>query len=175
MVENLKLYISREEIARAVQRLAGELDQVYFHRTPVLVGVLKGGFIFLADLVREMRAPLAGVELVQAVSYGAGQVSSGRASISRGVPREAVQGRDVVLVEDIIDTGITTSRVLDHLKRHGPASLEVCALLDKPARRRVAVQPRFVGFTIPDRFVVGYGLDLDQKYRQLPDIYTLEE
>ena len=175
MSRKLKPYLSREQIAAAVSRLAGELDQAYSQRPPVAVGVLKGGFIFLADLVRQMKTPLRSIELVQVSSYGAGTVSSGRAYISRGAPRQAVRGQDVVLVEDIIDTGITTSLVLAYLRRSQPASVAVCALLDKPARRRVAVTPRFVGFTIPDKFVVGYGLDLNQEYRQLPDLYTVEE
>lgn len=175
MSGNLTLYISQEQIAAAVKGLARELDQEYSRCTPVAVGVLKGGLIFLADLVREMKTPLAGIELVQAASYGARMHSSGRAAIAKGVRRESVKGRDVILVEDIIDTGITTTAVMKHLQRHRPASVQVCALLDKPSRRLVAVNPNFVGFMIPDRFVVGYGMDLDQRYRELPEIYTLSE
>ena len=175
MDHNLTLYLSQGEIADAVRRLAGELDQEYYRSDPVLVGVMKGAFIFLADLVRQMKTPLGRVELVHVSSYGPGRTTSGRARMVKSTPRESIQGQHVVLVEDIVDTGITTSTVLKHLCRYRPASVEVCVLLDKPARRQVEVNPRFVGFTIPDRFVVGYGLDLDQRYRQLPDIYTVDE
>ena len=175
MDHNLTLLLSRDDIAAAVKRLAQELDKEYQQRELVVVAVMKGAFIFLADLVRQMKTPLRRMELVQAASYGPGTVSPGRVSILKDVPREAIQGQEVVLVEDIIDTGITTATILRHLCRHRPASLEVCTLLDKPSRRQTEVMPRFVGFTIPDRFVVGYGLDLDQRYRQLPDIYVLDE
>ena len=122
-----------------------------------------------------LNTPLPRIELAQVSSYSTGKVTSGRARMIKRIPREAIRGQDVILVEDIIDTGITTSTVLKHLSRHRPASLEVCTLLDKPARRLAEVSPRFVGFTIPDCFVVGYGLDLDQRYRELPDIYTVGE
>jgi hypoxanthine phosphoribosyltransferase len=175
MDHNLTLYLPQEKIAAAVKRLAEELDQEYRHRSPVAVGVMKGALVFLADLVRQLNIPLRGIELVQVSSYGAGSVTSGRARMIKSMPEGVIQGQDVILVEDIIDTGITTSTVLKHLCRHRPASLEVCTLLDKPARRIAEVSPRFVGFTIPDCFVVGYGLDLDQRYRELPDIYTVDE
>jgi hypoxanthine phosphoribosyltransferase len=175
MDHNLTLYLPQEKIAATVKRLAEELDQEYHHRGPVLVGVMKGAFVFLADLVRQMDTPLRRIELVHVSSYGAGRVSPGQARMIKSVPRDAIQGQDVILVEDIVDTGITTSIVLEHLCLYHPASLEVCTLLDKPARRLAEVSPRFVGFTIPDCFVVGYGLDLDQRYRELPDIYTVDE
>jgi hypoxanthine phosphoribosyltransferase len=175
MDHNLTLYLAQEKIAAAVKRLAEELDQEYHHRSPVVVGVMKGAFVFLADLVRQINTPLGRIELVHVSSYGASRLNPGRARMIKSMPREVIQGQDVILVEDIIDTGITTSTVLKHLYRHRPASLEVCTLLDKPARRLAEVSPRFVGFTIPDCFVVGYGLDLDQRYRELPDIYTVDE
>ena len=175
MDANLTPFLSREEIAAAVRRLAGELDRDYAGQPPVLVGILKGGFMFLADLAREMQTPLRGIEFMRVASYGSGTVSSGRPRVVKGVPREMIAGQPVVVVEDIIDTGITTSAVLRYLRRHRPASLEVCVLLDKPSRRQVEVDGRYGGFAIPDRFVVGYGLDLDQRYRELPAIYVVGE
>lgn len=165
----------KTEVAGAVQRLAGQLDHDYRNRSPVLVGVLKGSFIFLADLVRQMKTPLQSIEFLRISSYGASTVSSGEAKISLELPPSSILGLDVVVVEDIVDTGITTSAALSYLKGHRPASVSLCALLDKPSRRQVSVQVDYVGLTVPDRFIVGYGIDLDQKYRQLPAIYTLEE
>jgi hypoxanthine phosphoribosyltransferase len=172
---NLTRFLSQEEITKAVKRLAGELDLEYRHRSPVVVGVLKGSFVFLADLVRQMKIPLASIEMIQVSSYGSGTVTSGRPRIIKGVPREVISGQDIIVVEDIVDTGASVMSILNYLKRFHPASIAVCALLDKPARREVGFTPQFVGFTIPDRFVVGYGLDLDQRYRELPEIYTLKQ
>jgi len=175
METNLIPLISQDEIAAAVERLAAELDRDYRRRPPLLVGVLKGGFIFLADLIRRMKTPLTGVEFLRVSSYGSARISSGKARVLMGVPRQVIQGRDVIVVEDIIDTGLTTTAVLRYLLRRHPATLRVCTLLDKPARRRTPVQVDYVGITVPDRFLVGYGLDLGERYRQLPDIYTLED
>ncbi len=174
MDANLTPFLSKEQIAVAVQRLAGELDQDYGGRSPLIVGVLKGGFIFTADLVRQLRTRLRGIEFMQVTSYGSGMVSSGRPRVVKGIAAELIVGQHVVVVEDIVDTGITTSAVSRYLRRHRPASLEVCALLDKPARRQIGIDIRYVGISIPDRFVVGYGLDLDQRFRELPEIYVVE-
>ena len=169
------LLFSREELAAAIKRLAQELDRDYRHRCPVVVGILKGAFVFLADLVRQMETSLRSIEFLRLSSYGPGTVSSGRARVVMGLPAQAVAGQDVIIVEDIVDTGITTAAALRYLRRLRPASLKVCSLLDKPSRRRVAVPVDYLGFTVPDRFLVGYGIDLDQRYRQLPEIYYLEE
>ena len=174
MGQVLTPWIAEEEIASAVSRLARELDEVDWGPGLVLVGVLTGSFVFLADLVRQMETPVHRIDFIKAESYGAGQDSSGAVKILYGPAAEAVLGHPVVVVEDIIDTGITTTAVLEHLERLEPASLEVCALLDKPSRRRVDARARFVGITIPDRFVVGYGMDLGQRYRQLPGIHYIE-
>lgn len=167
--------ISQEELAATIKRLAAELDRDYRQRSPVLVGVLKGAFIFLADLVRCMETPLRSIEFLRLASYGSATESSGRARVVVGLPSGVVMGQHVILVEDIVDTGITTATALRYLRRLRPASLKVCALLDKPARRRVLLTIDYLGLTVPDRFLVGYGLDLDQQYRQLPEIYALEE
>ncbi len=173
MKQSLTPWLSPEEIAAAVGRLAAELDRDYRGRSPALVGVLNGGFIFTADLVRQMHTGIRRVEFVKAASYGSGQTSSGKARIEKGLPAEAVRGQHVVIVEDIVDTGITTAAVRRYLGRHRPASLEICALLDKPSRRVTEVPIKYVGVSIPDRFVVGYGMDLDHRFRELPGIYEV--
>ena len=171
----LVLWFDEMEIAGAVQRLADQLDHDYRNRSPVMVGVLKGSFIFLADLVRRMKTPLQSIEFLRISSYGSSTVSSGEAKISLELPPSSVLGLDVVVVEDIVDTGITTSAALNYLRGHRPASVRLCALLDKPSRRQVTVEVDYAGLVVPDQFIVGYGIDLDQKYRQLPAIYALEE
>lgn len=169
------LLFSRKELATGVKRLAQELDRDYRHRYPIVVGILKGAFVFLTDLVQQMETPLRSIEFLRLSSYGPGTVSSGRARVVMGLPVQVIEGQEVIMVEDIVDTGITTAAALRYLRRLRPASLKVCALLDKPSRRRVAVAIDYLGFTVPDRFLVGYGIDLDQRYRQLPEIYYLEE
>ena len=172
---DLTLLISPGDIAVAVNRLAQELDRDYAQSPPVLLGILKGAFVFLADLGRQMSVPIQSFEFMRVASYGADQTTSGEPVILLDVPEQAVSGRHVLLVEDIVDTGLTTTTVLDHLREFGPHSIRVCALLDKPSRRLREVRPDYVGFTIPDRFVVGYGLDFDQRYRELPGIYVLSQ
>jgi hypoxanthine phosphoribosyltransferase len=164
--------LSREQIAHGVEQLAEGVRSDYRGKCPLLVGVLKGSFIFLADLVRELNMPLT-VEFVQVRSYQHTS-STGKVKISSGAPLQ-VRGRHVLVVEDIVDTGTTVARVREWLQKDGPASLRLCALLDNPSRRRVPVQIDYLGFTVPDRFVVGYGLDLDQQYRYLADVYIVEE
>ena len=174
MVERLEPFLSGQDIAGLVARLAGEIDRDYRGRSLALVGVLRGGFVFLADLARQLETPVGRVDFVRVESYGDGMVGSGRPRIVQGVPRDSIVGRDVVVVEDIVDTGATTAAVLRYLRRSRPASLKLCSLLDKPSRRQVRVEADYVGMAIPDRFVVGYGLDLDQRYRDLPGIWVVE-
>jgi hypoxanthine phosphoribosyltransferase len=164
--------LSREQIVHGVERLAEVVRNDYRGKCPLLVAVLKGSFIFLADLVREVNMPLT-VEFVQAQSYQH-TASTGKVKISSGAPIP-VRGRHMLVVEDIVDTGTTAAHLIELLQKDGPASLRLCALLDKPSRRRMPVQIDYLGFTVPDRFVVGYGLDLDQQYRYLPDVYIVEE
>jgi hypoxanthine phosphoribosyltransferase len=167
--------ITQATIAAAVQRLAQEIDRDYEGCSPLLIGILKGSFIFLADLVRAMQVPIRDVEFMRFSSYGSSTTSSGQAQMQMGVAAETIVNQDVIVVEDIIDTGITTTTALTILRQYHPASLKLCALLDKPARRRQPVQIDYLGFTIPDRFIVGYGIDFNQQYRQLPAIYGLDE
>ena len=163
-----------EQIADRVAAIAGKIDHDYASNPPVLVGALKGSFIFLADLVRQMKSP-AEIEFMRLSSYNAGTESSGHVRVAWGPGVEAIKDRPVIVVEDIVDTGLTTSAALGHLRRKRPASLRVCTLLDRPERRRTELTADYVGFTFSGRFVVGYGLDLDQRYRGLPGIYGLEQ
>ena len=174
MSKNLIHLISQAEIITNVRRLALELDRDYRDRSLVMVGILKGSFIFLADLVRELSIPIDNIEFIGLSSYGSSMVSSGQAQITMSLLPQAIAGKDVVLVEDLVDTGITTDTALSYLQNSQPASLRLCALLDKPARRQIPVKIDYLGFTVMDLFIVGYGIDFDQKYRQLPDIYYLE-
>lgn len=168
----LTQYLSREEIAAGVRRLAAQICKDYQGRDPLLVGVLRGAFVFMADLVRELDMTV-GIEFVACESYRSGTESSGHVKLTRdvGVP---IAGRHVLLVEDIVDTGRTTAYMLEHLKAKGAASVKLCALLDKPTRRVVPVTIDYLGFTVPDRFLVGYGLDVDQQFRHLPAIFSVE-
>jgi hypoxanthine phosphoribosyltransferase len=169
----LKILISRGEIAKAVDRLASQINRDYQGKQPLLIGVLKGSFVFMADLIRQLDLPLE-LDFIRLSSYGAAKESSGKVRVVQGV-KTPIKGRDVLVVEDIVDTGITTFFLLDYLKKKKPASLKLCALTDKPSRRRVPVPIDYLGFTVPDEFIVGYGLDLDQRFRNLPDIYALED
>ena len=136
------------------------------------MGTLRGSFVFMADLVRQINLPLT-VDFLSASSYGSGTESSGQVKLKLDLADD-ISGRDVLIIEDIVDSGNTLSKLLPELQKRGPASLKVCALLDKPERRVLPFQANYVGFTIPDAFVVGYGLDFDQHYRQLPYIGVLK-
>ena len=163
----------RAEIETAVGRLASEITRDYHDKNPLLLGILKGVFVFMADLVRLLDFPLE-VEFIRLSSYGSGRQTSGKVKVVQGL-RSPIEGRDVLVVEDIVDTGLTIAFLLDYLRKKKPASLRLCSLTDKPSRRQVLVAIDYMGFTVPDRFLVGYGLDFDEKFRNLPDIYVLEE
>ena len=167
-----KVLLSRQEIAATVKRLAVEIKRDYRDKNPVLIGVLKGSLIFMADLVRFLDFPLT-VEFVTLSSYGKGTESSGKIKMVHGL-RCSVSGQNVLVVEDIVDSGITSAFLLEYLRKKKPATLKMCALLDKPARRRVPVNIDYLGLTVPDKFLVGYGLDWDEKFRNLPDICSIE-
>ena len=167
-----KVLITREEIARAVARLANQINRDYQGKRPLLIGILKGCFVFLADLIRQLDLPLE-IDFVKLSSYGSGKETLGKVRVVQGL-RKSVRGRDVLVIEDIVDTGITISFLLDYLREKKPASLKLCALTEKPSRRRVPVSIDYLGFVLPDKFVVGYGLDLDEKFRYLPEICTIE-
>jgi hypoxanthine phosphoribosyltransferase len=169
----LRCLFPRAEIEDAVSRLAAEITRDYHDKNPLLLGVLKGSFIFMADLVRLLDFPLE-LEFIRLSSYGSGRQTSGRVKVVQGL-RSAVKGRDVLVVEDIVDTGITIAFLLDYLKKKRPASLRLCSLTDKPSRRQVPVKIDYLGFTVPNKFLVGYGLDFDEAFRYLPDICFIEE
>ena len=168
----LKLLFSREEIEATVARLAAEISRDYRSHCPLLVGVLKGSFMFIADLIRLLDFPLE-VEFIQLSSYGRGRESSGKVEVVQGLG-SSVKGREVLIIEDIVDTGRTTAFILDYLRQKKPASLKLCSLTDKPARRQIPVIIDYLGFTIPNKFIVGYGIDWDEKFRYLPDIFYIE-
>jgi hypoxanthine phosphoribosyltransferase len=170
---NLSVIISRAEIETRLVAMAAEIRREYADRRPVLLVVLKGAFIFAADLMRRLNIPLE-VDFLRVSSYGDGTESSGDVSLEYG-QGFSLSGRHVLLIEDIVDTGLTLEAVCAVLSREEPASLRVCALLDKPARRRVAVQADYLGFSVPDEFIVGYGLDYGGDYRYLADICVLGE
>jgi len=169
----LRILISRGEIAKAVDRLASQINRDYQGKQPLLIGVLKGSFVFMADLIRQLDLPLE-LDFIRLSSYGAARESSGSVRVVQGV-KTPIKGRDVLVVEDIVDTGITTFFLLDYLRKRKPASLKLCTLTDKPSRRRVPVSIDYLGFTVPDEFIVGYGIDCDEQFRYLPDIYSLED
>ncbi len=169
-----KILFSAAGIQAAVRRLAAEISREYAGADePVLaVGLLKGAFVFMADLVRALTVAVE-VEFMAVESYGTATETSGKVRL-RLAPGTEMGGRHVLIVEDIVDTGLTLEAVLDQVRSAHPASVRTVALLDKPARRRVAIHPDHVGFTVPDVFVCGYGLDAAGRYRQLPYIAILE-
>lgn len=169
----LTILFTRDEIAAAVSRLAAEIRRDYRDKHPLLIAVLKGSFVFLADLVRQLDFPLE-IEFVRLSSYGKGTESSGRVRMALGAAPK-IRGRHILVIEDIVDSGLTAAFLLDYLRQKKPASLKLCALTDKEARRRVMVNIDYRGLAVPDKFIVGYGLDFDEKYRNLPDICILEE
>ena len=166
-----RVLLSGEQVQARVEELGARLSADYAGREPVFVSVLKGSIVFLADLIRATRVPVS-IDLMEVSSYGAGTESSGLVRILKDLSG-SIGGRDVVVVEDIIDTGLTLNYLLTYLSGQRPASLAVCALLDKPARRLVDIRIDYLGFSIPDQFVVGYGLDYGERYRNLPYVGVL--
>ncbi|MCI8415249.1 MAG: hypoxanthine phosphoribosyltransferase [Ruminiclostridium sp.] len=163
---------TKEEVAERVRQMGAQLTADYKGEDPILVGVLRGSFIFMADLVRCIETPLE-LDFVAASSYGTWAVSTGQVDLRLDLEKDII-GRHVIVVEDILDTGRTLSKLVDELKKRHPASLKLCVLLDKPERRVAQIEADYVGFTVPDEFVVGCGLDFNQKYRQLPYIGILK-
>jgi hypoxanthine phosphoribosyltransferase len=166
-----KIFITRDQIQDALRRLAEEIRRDYRAAAPLLLSPLKGSFIFLADLVRVLDLPVE-IAFVRLSSYGGGTVSRGQVEVVQGL-REDISGRDILIVEDIIDSGHTVGFLQTYLRERAPVSVHVCTLLDKPQRRQVPVTIDYCGFTIPDVFIVGYGLDWNEQYRHLPDICVL--
>jgi len=174
MLEDLKeIILSRTQIAARVRELGQEITRDYQGKNLILVGILKGSLPFLADLIREIDLPMI-YDLMAVSSYGAATKSSGTVRILKDL-ETSVEGKDLLIVEDIVDTGLTLQYLLETLRMRNLNSLKVCTLLDKPSRRKVNFKPDYNGFEVPDVFVVGYGLDYAEKYRNLPLIGVLKE
>ena len=165
--------VSGEDLRRRISELGAEISRDYEGRELVLIGVLKGAVLFLADLMRELTVPCE-IDFMAVSSYGSATDSSGVVRILKDLDA-TISDRDVLLVEDIVDSGLTLHYLLKNLRAREPRSLEVCALLTKPERRRVDLPIRYVGFEIPNRFAIGYGLDHAQRYRNLPFVAALQE
>ena len=169
---NLEVLLPAEKIQNRIRELGAEIARDYSGRNPLLIGVLKGAFLFLSDLMRAADIPL-NVEFMAISSYGAEMRSSGEVRILKDLD-VAIEGRDILVVEDIVDTGLTLSYLLANLKSRGAASVKLAALLDQYERREKEVPIDYLGFKIPDKFVVGYGLDFAERYRNLPFIAVLK-
>jgi len=165
------ILFNEAEIRAKILELGASIAADYRDKNPVIIAVLKGSFIFMADLVRAMDIPCR-IEFLGLSSYGDKTSSTGAVQITRDLECD-IEGRDVIVVEDILDSGLTLSYLISYLQNRRPASVAICTLLDKPERRRVEVDARYKGFTIPDAFVVGYGLDFAEQYRNLPYIGVL--
>ncbi|MCX7598284.1 MAG: hypoxanthine phosphoribosyltransferase [Armatimonadetes bacterium] len=166
-----RILLTADQIQERVSQLAAQLQRDYAGRRPLLVAVLRGSVVFLSDLIRHLNMPVC-LDFVQLASYGDSTCSSGQVEVLKDLGTD-IAGQDVVVVEDIVDTGRTLAYLVEELERRGAASVKVCALLDKPSRREVPVRLDYVGFEVPDCFVVGYGLDFAGQYRNLPYVAEL--
>jgi hypoxanthine phosphoribosyltransferase len=167
-----EVLVSAEEVQRRVAELGEQISRDYAGRSLLLIGVLKGAVFFLSDLMRFIEVPVE-VDFMAVASYGSATDSSGVVRILKDLDA-SIEGRDVLIVEDIVDSGLTLQYLMRNLGSRNPSTLEVCALLTKPERRKVDLPTRYVGFEIPNRFVVGYGLDYDERHRNLPFVAVLE-
>jgi len=171
-MESLKLLISEEEIAKRVKELGLQISKDYQGKPVVFVGIFKGAFIFLADLVREVQLEHLEVDFVRLASYGQSDTSSGKVQITKDL-EISLKDKHVIVVEDIIDTGLTLQYLEEYLKIHEPISVKICCLIDKAERRKVPIQIDYCGFKVSRGFLVGYGLDYAEKYRHLKGIYEI--
>jgi len=170
---NLDILITAEELQNRIRELGAEIARDYAGRNPLMIGVLKGACIFMSDLIKATDIPLS-IEFMAISSYGASMRTSGEVRILKDLD-VAIEGRDILVVEDIVDTGLTLSYLLANLKSRGAASVKLAALLDKYERREKEVTIDYLGFKIPDKFVVGYGLDFAERYRNLPFIGVIKD
>jgi len=154
-----------------VARLAREISADYANKRVVLIGVLKGAFVFLADLVRQLTIPVE-IDFMRIASYGSQKESSGEIKVTKEV-EVPLEGKDVLIIEDIVDTGLSLKFLVDHIYAQGPSSLKICALIDKKSRREVEIQVDYIGFEMEEGFIVGYGIDFDERYRYLPEIFVV--
>lgn len=168
----LRVLLSEDEIREKVRELGGKITADYKNSNLMLVTVLKGAVVFLADLMRQIDVP-AEIDFMVVSSYGSGVKSSGVVKIVKDLD-VPLAGKDILIVEDILDSGLTLSYIKELLESRGPRSIRIATLLDKPSRRKVDLQADYIGFSVPDEFVIGYGLDYDEKYRNLPYIGILK-
>jgi len=168
-----EILFSKEAIAGRVRELAAEISRDCAGRELVVIGILKGAFVFMADLIRQLQVPCV-VDFMQLASYGSGTVSSGSIVIKKDIGI-GIEGKDVLVVEDIVDTGLTLDFLVRTLRERRPRSLKVCVFLDKRMRRKVPFTADYTGFAIDDGFVVGYGLDCNEQDRSLPEVYVIKE
>ena len=173
MEGKIEVLIPEEDIRARIREIAGVLSEKYRNGNVVLIGILSGSVFFLTELAQNMSVPVE-IDFMAASSYGSGTTSSGNVIVKKDIERD-IAGKNVIVVEDIVDTGQTLRHLLGMIKEKRPASLEVAVLLDKPERRKVCMDADYIGFSVPDVFVVGWGLDYDQKYRDLPFIGILKE
>ncbi len=171
--QNRRILFSREKIAKEIKRLGQEISRDFHGQEIMLVGVLKGSFLFIADLIREIEIPSV-IDFVRLASYGSGTQSSGIIEFRKELEMP-IRNRNVIIVEDIVDSGFTLECLYHKLLLQEPRSLKICTLIDKRARREVEIEADYVGIRMDDGFIIGYGLDHDEKYRNLPDIYLVEE
>lgn len=171
-MDKVKVLLSEETLSQKVDELAERINNDFAGEKVIVIGVLKGSFMFLSDLVKKITLP-AEVYFIEASSYGAGTQTTGVVKISKDVERD-LTGQNVIVVEDIIDTGITMEKVMELLRARGAKTVRLCACLSKPSRRKVDINIDYLGFEVPDEFVVGYGLDVDEMYRNLPYIGVVE-
>lgn len=167
-----QILYTEEELRRRVKELGCQITADYAGREPLLISVLRGAYIFMADLTRSINLDVT-VDFMSVSSYGAGTVSSGQVEIKKDLSA-SIEGKDLIIVEDILDSGNTLYYLLDVLRARKPASIRLCTLMDKPGRRVKPIKADYVGFTIPDAFIVGYGLDYAEKYRNLPYVGVLK-
>ncbi len=165
----LNPWISQDQITSIVKKLAERISEDYGERELVLICILKGAFIFFSDLIRHLQIPIK-VDFVRLASYGSGMKSSGRIEITKDI-ETSIEGKDVIIIEDIIDSGRTLQFLKDRFSLLNPHSIKICALLDKKARREVEIEGDYIGKEVEDVFIVGYGIDFNENYRNLPEIY----
>lgn len=170
MSEKIEILINEEQLDKRISEIAEQINKEFINEDITLICVLKGGIMFMTDIAKKLKQKVE-FEFIDVSSYS-GTVSSGKLTINKDL-ETSIEGKNVILLEDIVDTGRTLSYLIEYLKEKKPATLKLCTLLDKPSRRIVDVNADYIGFTIPDAFIVGYGLDYDQKYRNLPYIGIL--
>ena len=172
MAENVRILLKEEEVDKRIAEVAAMINRDYAGKEVHLICILKGGVFFTCELAKRLTVPVS-MDFMSVSSYGSGTESSGVVRIVKDLD-ESIAGKNVLIVEDILDTGITLSNLVPMLKMRNPNSVKICTILDKPSRRKADIQPDYEGFQVPDEFVVGYGLDYDEKYRNLPYVGVLK-